>query len=57
MVQLEAEFAMENKKDITDLLSKIPSLLAVGGYFILPVFLYSMKGVYEIFEILEEMQL
>lgn len=57
MVQLENDFAMENKKDTTDLLSKIPSLLAVGGYFILPVFIHSLKGVYEIFDLLEEMQL
>ena len=57
MEQLETDFMMENKKDTIELLSKIPSLLAVGGYFILPVFMYSLNGVYEVFELLEEMQI
>ncbi len=57
MTQLEAEISMERKKDNTDLLAKIPMLLAVGAYFILPFFMYSLSGVYEVFELLEEMKL
>lgn len=57
MTQLEADIHMERKKDGTDLISKIPMVLAVGCYFILPFFLSSLEGVYEVFELLEEMQL
>lgn len=57
MTQLEAEISMERKKDSTDLLAKIPMVLAVGAYFILPFFTYSLQGVYEIFELLEGMDL
>lgn len=57
MTKLEAEIHMERKKDSTDLLARIPVILAVGGYFILPVFGYSLQGVYEVFRLLEEMQL
>ena len=57
MSRLEAEIAMERKKDNTDTLAKIPMVLAVGAYFILPFFVYSLQGVYEVFEMLEEMKL
>ncbi len=55
MTQLEAEISLERKKDSTDILTKLPGTLAVGAYFILPFFIYSLQGVYEVFEILEEM--
>ena len=57
MTQLEAEINLERKKDNTDLLSKIPMGLAVGAYFIVPFFVYSLQGVYEIFDMLEGMRL
>jgi len=57
MSRLEAEIALERKKDNTDLLSKIPAVLAVGMYFILPFFMYSLKGLYEVFDILEQMKI
>ena len=56
MSRLEAEITMERKKDNTELLAKIPMVLSVGAYFVLPFFVYSLQGVYEIFELLEEMQ-
>lgn len=56
MTQLEADMRIERKKDGTDLVSKIPMVLAIGVYFILPFFLSSLEGVYEVFELLEEMQ-
>ena len=57
MAQLESEIDMENKKDGTDLLSKLPMVLAVGAYFILPFFVHSLQGVTEVFELLEELQM
>ena len=57
MTKLEAEIHIERKKDSTDLLARVPSILAVGLYFIIPVFGYSINGVYEVFRMLEEMQL
>lgn len=57
MTQLEAKISMEKKKDSTDLLAKVPMLLSVGAYFIFPFFYYSLQGVYEVFELLEEMKL
>ena len=57
MTQLEAEIHMEKKKDTTELLTKIPMLLTVGAYFIFPFFSYSLQGVFEIFKVLEEMQM
>lgn len=57
MSQLEAEISLEKKKDSTELLSKIPMFLAVGAYFIIPFFLFSMYGVFEVFELLEELQM
>jgi len=57
MTKLEAEINMERKIDSTDLVAKIPAVLAVGLYFIFPVFWYSLRGVYEVFRLLEEMQL
>ena len=56
MTQLEEEINMEKKRDNTDILAKIPMLLAVGAYFILPFFVYALQGVTEVFEMLEEMQ-
>ena len=57
MSQLEAEISLEKKKDSTELLSKIPMFLAVGVYFIIPFFLFSMYGVFEVFELLEELRM
>lgn len=57
MAQLDAEINMERKKDSTDLLSRIPVILAVGLYFIVPFFLHSLQGVFEVFELLENLQL
>ena len=56
MTQLEAEISMEKKKDLTDLLAKIPMLLAVGVYFVIPFFVHALQGVYEIFELMEGMR-
>lgn len=55
MSQLEAEIHMERNKDITELLAKLPMVLAAGGYFILPFFLCSLRGVQEVFELLDKM--
>ncbi len=57
MSQLEAEINLEKKKDSTELLSKIPMFLTVGVYFIIPFFLFSMYGVFEVFKLLEELQM
>ena len=57
MTSLENEISLERKKDNTELCSKIPMVLAVGVYFVLPFFLYSLQGVYEVFEVLEGMQM
>lgn len=57
MSRLEAEESHEKKRDGMELLAGIPMLLAVGAYFILPFFMYSLQGVFEVFEILEEMQI
>ena len=57
MTQLEAEISMERKRDSTDLLAKFPMLLTVGAYFVIPFFAYSLQGVYEVFELLEEMRM
>lgn len=57
MTQLEADIRMERKKDSTDLIAKIPMVLTVGAYFILPFFVHSLKGAYEVFELLEEMRM
>jgi len=57
MSQLEAEISIEKKKDSTDLLSRIPAILAVGAYFIVPFFLHSLRGVFEVFDLLENLQL
>lgn len=56
MTQLENEINMEKKKDMTELCSKVPMILAVGVYFVLPFFMYSLQGVNEVFELLEEIQ-
>lgn len=56
MNRLEAEIKQERRLDSIDLLSRIPVILAVGAYFILPFFAYSLQGVYEVFALLEEMQ-
>ena len=57
LAQLEADINMEKKKDSTDLLARIPAVLTVGGYFIAPFFLYSLQGVFEVFELLENLQM
>ncbi len=57
MSQMEAEIKIEQKKDGMDLLSKIPSALALSAYFILPFLLTSLQGVSEVFRILEEMRM
>lgn len=57
MSHLEAEITMEKKKDNTDILARIPMALAVGAYFVIPFFVYSLQGVYEIFTVLEELQM
>ena len=56
MSQLEADIQMERKKDSTDFLSKIPMVLTVGVYFILPFLFISFAGVGEVFLMLEELQ-
>lgn len=57
LTQLEADINMEKKKDSTDLLARIPSVLAVGVYFIAPFFMHSLQGVFDVFELLENLQL
>lgn len=54
MTRLEEEISMERKRDNAGLLAKVPMLLAVGFYFIVPFFVYALQGVAEIFELLEE---
>lgn len=56
MTQLENEINLEKKRESTDLIAKLPMVLAVGAYFIIPFFMHSLQGVYEMFEILEDMQ-
>lgn len=50
---LLAELQLENGKDRTELLSRLPSVLAVGAYFAVPFLLSALQGVWEIFEVLE----
>lgn len=57
MSRLETEISMEKKKDNTELLAKVPMILAVGAYFVIPFFVYSLQGVYEVFVVLEELQM
>lgn len=57
MSRLESEVTREKKRDNMELLSRIPMALAVGAYFILPFFLYSLQSVSEVFDLLEEMQI
>ena len=57
MSRLEAEVTREKKRDSMELLTRIPMVLAVGIYFILPFFLYSLQSVSEVFELLEELQI
>ena len=56
MSRLEAEAAQEKKRDIMELLAQVPMIISVGGYFILPFFLYSLQSVSEVFKLLEEMK-
>lgn len=55
MTQLEEEINMERKRDNVELLAKVPMLLAVGVYFILPFFADALQGVAEVFQMLEEL--
>ena len=57
MTQLEEEISMERKLDNTDLVAKIPMVLSVGAYFIIPFFIFALQEVTEVFELLEELQL
>ena len=57
MSRLESEVTREKKRDNMELLSRIPMALAVGAYFILPFFLYSLQSVSEVFDLLEGMQI
>ena len=54
---MESEIALERKKDNTDLLARVPMVLTVGVYFIIPFFVHSLQGVYEVFDLLEHMKL
>ncbi len=57
MTELESEIRLEKKRDSADLAAKIPMVLALGIYFVLPFFIYSLEGVYEVFELLENIRL
>lgn len=57
MSQLEAEIQLRNKKDGMDLLSRIPMCLTLGAYFIMPFLAESLRGVNEVFELLEELSI
>ena len=57
MSRLEAEIQLEKRKDGIDLLSKIPMMITLGAYFIIPFFVISLQGVYEVFYILDELQM
>ena len=57
MTHLETEIQMARKKDSMDLLSKIPMILTVGCYFIVPFFIVSLQGVFMVFEVLEELRM
>jgi len=57
MTQLEANAEQEKKRDYIDILVRVPMALAVGAYFVLPFFFYSLQSVSEVFEVLEEMQI
>ena len=57
ITRLDMKMSLEKKKDYIDLLVRIPMALAIGAYFILPFFFYSLQGVSEVFELLEEMQI
>lgn len=56
MSRLETKVMQERKKDTMELLTRVPMILAVGAYFILPFFIYSLQSVSDIFTLLEEMQ-
>lgn len=57
MSRLEAEIQLEKRKDGMDFLSRIPMVITLGGYFIAPFFVISLQGVFEVFSILNEMQI
>ncbi len=57
MSRLEEEIRLERRKDGLDLISKVPMGIALGGYFIAPFFVVSLRGVYEVFSILSELQM
>ena len=55
MSQLEAEIQLRSKKDGIDILSRVPMCLTLGGYFIVPFLAESLRGVADVFELLEEL--
>lgn len=56
MEQLEADIKMEQRKDGMELIVRIPAILVVGLYFIIP-FLYSaLSGVKEVFSVIESLR-
>ena len=57
MSKLEEDMNLERKRDSMDLIARIPMFLTVGAYFVLPFFTYSLKGVGEVFQLLEELQI
>ena len=57
MSKLEEDMNLERKRDSMDLIARIPMFLTVGVYFVLPFFTYSLKGVGEVFQLLEELQI
>lgn len=57
MARLEEKVSQEKKRDSVDFFVRIPMAFSVGVYFVLPFFVYSLQGVSEVFELLEEMQL
>ena len=55
MSQLEAEIRLRSKKDGIDILARIPMCLTLGAYFIVPFLADSLRGVTEVFALLEEL--
>lgn len=56
MVRLEEEISFRKHKGRLDLAAYLPSILAVGGYFILPFLFQSLQSVSQVMQMLEELQ-
>lgn len=55
--QFEADIKLEFRKDGIELLAKVPAILVVGLYFIIPFMLSALSGVSDVFTLIEGLRL